>query len=296
MTTIIELSDEDLDDIFTFYKDKYKNEIKNTIYELSEITNQRQPRGIPRVQENEVLFSELWPELLANEQATQRLDEWLSTLNTRTKYAMVQIVQEIAEATLMKEIDSGEEFLRDLLVKHRETMLNIIDPVIRRKLTANASSYVLDITEEEVQRDFTDPNQQTEEEAEEARKDVKKLLSDIVKTDPNATEYLKNLTQNRKIKQDLLKDRKIDHALTGGKDMKDIINGNSTSNCLKEENDLKNLRITLNESLEAFNNINIKDKQWETLKNEYLELNKQIAEQEVVKTQLASYKSKCNIM
>jgi len=290
------LSDEDLDDIFTFYKDKYKNEIKNTIYELSEITNQRQPRGIPRVQENEVLFSELWPELLANEQATQRLDEWLSTLNTRTKYAMVQIVQEIAEATLMKEIDSGEEFLRDLLVKHRETMLNIIDPVIRRKLTANASSYVLDITEEEVQRDFTDPNQQTEEEAEEARKDVKKLLSDIVKTDPNATEYLKNLTQNRKIKQDLLKDRKIDHALTGGKDMKDIINGNSTSNCLKEENDLKNLRITLNESLEAFNNINIKDKQWETLKNEYLELNKQIAEQEVVKTQLASYKSKCNIM
>ena len=163
-------------------------------------------------------------------------------------------------------------------------------------MTANASSYVLDITEEEVQRDFTDPNQQTEEEAEEARKDVKKLLSDIVKTDPNATEYLKNLTQNRKIKQDLLKDRKIDHALTGGKDMKDIINGNSTSNCLKEENDLKNLRITLNESLEAFNNINIKDKQWETLKNEYLELNKQIAEQEVVKTQLASYKSKCNIM
>lgn len=287
------MSDEELDDIFTFYKDKYKIEVKSTLYELAELSHQKAPRGVIPVEENEVKFSELYPEIFAHDIATRRLDAWLAKLDKRTKYAMVQIVQEIAEETVMKEIDSGEEFLRDLLVEHRETMISIIDPIFRQKLVAHSGSYVLDLVKERVQRDFTD---QTEEEAEEARKEVKKLLSNIVKTDPNAAEYLKNITQNRKTKQDLLKDRKIDYVLTGGKDMKDIINGNSSSNCLKEENDLKNLRITLNESIDVFNNINIKDKQWETLKNEYLELNKQIAEQEVVKTQLASYQSKCNIM
>jgi hypothetical protein len=292
----LKLTDQEVNDILKFYKTKYTKDYKESLKDVQKIMvpqifNQRYPPNTSQlVDENEFDMTNILTERLSFEQANDRLSEWLSNLSRREQFEVGQIIQEIARDTLIKEIDSGEVFLRDLLKKHKETMFNVMDPEIRRVLHTESSSYVMDLVEEERLRDLPQQNAPTLTD-----KQAKDFLQKVIDEEPDAKKYIQNLTKNRELKKALLKDRKVDAALSGGKDMRDFFTQN-TNNCLKEDNDLKNLRITLKESLEVFEQINIKDEEWEKLKESYKELSIKIAEQEVIKSQLSSYQKNCNIM
>ena len=291
-----ELTDFELLDILKFYKNKYAFDLKDATIDIAdimlpEIQDQRQPAVTAIVDENEIEFSNIMTEKISFDQANKRLDIWLKALDERERYKVAQIIQEIARDTLVKEIDSGEEFMRDLLNEHKELMFDILDPEIRRTLVANESSYVMNFVTTEVERPIpnrTKPNTLTKEQTED-------MLAAVLDNNPEAVKYIKKLTENRNLKKELLKDMEIDSILSGGKNIKDILN-NKNNNCLKEDNDLKNLRITLNESLQVFEEIDIKDEEWKQLKENYKDLSLKIAEQEVIKNELASMQKKCNIM
>ena len=125
----------------------------------------------------------------------------------------------------------------------------------------------------------------------------KQLLQDIINHDPKAKEYVRNLTQNRELKEQLFKDKEVDHALTGGQDIREVIS-EKTRQCLKEDNDLKNLRISLDESIDTFEKVDIKEDEWKKIKADYKGLMVKIAEQEVIKKELSKLKGgkSCNLM
>lgn len=291
-----ELEDFELSEILKFYKNKYVFNVKEASRDIAdimlpEILNQAPPVCANIVDENESEFSNIIAERISFDQANMRLDEWFKDLDRREQYKIAQIIQEIARDTLVKEIDSGEEFLRDLLNEHKEQMLDILDPQIKKVLETNQSSYVMDFTTREIDKELPSdrPDPLDEKEAED-------MLASILDKNPDAIEYVKKLTENRKLKKELTKDSEIDSVLSGGQSIKDILNNQNNNNCLKEDNDLKNLRITINESLEVFEQINIQDEEWRQMKENYKELSIKIAEQEVIKNELINMNKKCNIM
>ena len=292
----LKLTDKQLDEMFNFYKTKYTSHIDVTLREFhdiipKEIRNQHEPVMSQNVSDSEVEFAEILSERQSFELADNRISNWLTKLTSREKYEVAQIIQEIARDTLLKEVDSGEEFVRELLETHQKEMFNVLDPVIRRSLETTTSSYVINMIEEEVPADLP------RERVTDVKNTSKQLLQDIINHDPKAKEYVRNLTQNRELKEQLFKDKEVDHALTGGQDIREVIS-EKTRQCLKEDNDLKNLRISLDESIDTFEKVDIKEDEWKKIKADYKGLMVKIAEQEVIKKELSKLKGgkSCNLM
>ena len=155
----LKLTDKQLDEMFNFYKTKYTSHIDVTLREFhdiipKEIRNQHEPVMSQNVSDSEVEFAEILSERQSFELADNRISNWLTKLTSREKYEVAQIIQEIARDTLLKEVDSGEEFVRELLETHQKEMFNVLDPVIRRSLETTTSSYVINMIEEEVPADL----------------------------------------------------------------------------------------------------------------------------------------------